>query len=54
MVGEVVDGQILSVQTHVGEEVKLVPVVLQDQSALLVAYTDKAKMLLHSVLIAIR
>ena len=34
---EVVNGEILSVQTHVGEQVQLVPVVVQDEAALLVA-----------------
>ena len=33
---EGVDGEILPVQTHVGEQVQLVPVVVQDQAALLV------------------
>ena len=33
---EVVNGEILSVQAHVGEEVELVPVVVQYEAALLV------------------
>ena len=33
---EGVDGEVLSVQAHVGEEVELVPVVVQDEAALLV------------------
>ena len=37
MAAEVVNGEILSVQTHVGEQVQLVPVVVQDQAALLVS-----------------
>ena len=34
---EVVNGEILSVQTHVGEQIQLMSVVVQDQAALLVA-----------------
>ncbi len=35
MLHEVVDGQVLPVQAHVGEQVELVPVVLQDGLILL-------------------
>ena len=37
MTAEVVYGEVLSVKTHVGEEVQLVPVVVQDEAALLMA-----------------
>ena len=36
MSAEVVNGEILSVQTHVGEQIQLMSVVVQDQAALLV------------------
>ena len=37
MSAEVVNGEILSVQTHIGEQIQLMSVVVQDQAALLVA-----------------
>ena len=37
MAAQVVNGEILPVQAHVGEQVQLVPVVVQDEAALLVA-----------------
>ena len=37
MAAECVDGEVLPVQAHVGEQVQLVPVVVQDEAALLVA-----------------
>ena len=36
MPAEVVNGEILPVQTHVGEQVQLVSVVVQDEAALLI------------------
>ena len=35
MLHEVVDGEVLAVQAHVGEQVELMPVVLQDGLVLL-------------------
>lgn len=52
MAAEGVDGEVLPVQTHVGEEVKLVPVVVQDQAVLVVPLLGLAGQLLEAPLAA--
>ena len=53
MVAEVVDGKILSVKTHVGEQVQLVTIVVQDEDTLVVSLLYSARQLLQTALIVI-
>ena len=53
MVAEIVDGKILSVQTHVGEEVQLMTVVVKDEDALVVSLLCSARQLFQTALIVI-
>ena len=50
MAAEGVDGEVLPVQTHVGEQVELVPVVVQDQAVLVVPLLGLAGQLLQTPL----
>ena len=53
MIAEIVDGKILSVQTHVGEEVQLVTVVVKDEDTLVVSLLCSARQLFQTALIVI-
>ena len=48
---EVVDGEVLAVQAHVGEEVELVAVVVEDEELLLVPRLGPARQLLQTPLL---
>ena len=48
---EVVDGEVLAVQAHVGEEVELVAVVVEDEELLLVPRLGAARQLLQTPLL---
>ena len=51
MAAEVVDGEVLAVQAHVGEEVELVAVVVEDEELLLVPRLGPARQLLQTPLL---
>ena len=51
MAAEVVDGEVLAVQAHVGEEVELVAVVVEDEELLLVPRLGAARQLLQTPLL---
>ena len=53
MVAEIINGKILSVQTHVGEEVQLVAIVVQDEDTLVVPLLCSARQLFQTALIVI-
>ena len=50
---EVVDGEVLAVQAHVGEEVELVAVVVEDEELLLVPRLGAARQLLQTPLLVL-
>ena len=50
---EVVDGEVLAVQAHVGEEVELVAVVVEDEELFLVPRLGAARQLLQTPLLVL-